>query len=356
MNYEKIKNYAALSLLILSLLVFFYFAATRLITLAMPFFIAWAIAFAVRPVSHKISRKTGIGVKWVSLFMSVITVLGVMALAFGILSYAAREAWAFLSGLASDDRVFNIISGIIDSISGVFGEHGGSSEIENKISEAVYELIKTLLGKFVGFATNFVGYIPGIVIFIFISIVSTVYFSLDLEGVNGKVRAYLPEKAYTSLVFFKNKFLVALLSYLRSYLIIMAVVFCVLLVGFLILRVQYALMLALIFALLDMLPLLGVGSFMVPWAIFAMLSGDFSLGIGLLVLFAAAEIVRNLIEPKIVGKSLGIHPILTLVILYSSYSLFGFAGLLLTPVFTVILNTVINKDNSPEVGKRVGGK
>jgi predicted PurR-regulated permease PerM len=133
-------------------------------------------------------------------------------------------------------------------------------------------------------------------------------------------------------------------------------VFVILLIGFLILGVKYAILLAVIFALLDMLPLIGIGILMIPWGFFEIIFGNTGLGIGILVLFAVAEITRNLIEPKIVGKNLGIHPILTLVLLYASYSLFGIFGLLLIPFLSVILNIALNKNNSAEVGEREGAE
>ena len=132
---------------------------------------------------------------------------------------------------------------------------------------------------------------------------------------------------------------------MRSYLVIMLVVFALLFVGFLILGIKYAILLAVIFALLDMLPLIGIGIFMIPWGIFELIFGSSGLGVGLLVLFAVCELIRNLIEPKIVGKNLGIHPILTLVILYASYSLFGIFGLLLIPFLSVILNIALDKND-----------
>ena len=102
---------------------------------------------------------------------------------------------------------------------------------------------------------------------------------------------------------------------------------------------------------MHMLPLVGIGVLMIPWGIFEMIFGNLGLGIGIFVLFAIAELVRNLIEPKIVGKNLGIHPILTLVLLYASYSVFGIFGLLLIPFLTVILNIALDKNNFTKIDK-----
>ena len=116
-----------------------------------------------------------------------------------------------------------------------------------------------------------------------------------------------------------------------------------------IMRVEYALLAALVIAFLDMLPIIGVGAILVPWSIIQLALGNLSFGIGLLVLFLVHELIRQIIEPKIVGKHLGMHPIVTLMLIYIGYSLFGVLGLLLLPVFTVVIDVISNKDNSAEV-------
>lgn len=349
MKKEKIEYYASLVVLILGALALAYLLFAKLFIIVLPFLISWAVAFALRPLSHKIARKTKIPKKWVSLAFTVIVVVGGMALVFSILVYAAREAWSFLSSLAGSEKIYDIISTIMNPLSGIFGEHEGAAEIEARISEAIKGLVSSLLTKFVNFVSDFVTSVPGVIIFLITTVISAVYFSLELDIINAKVKAILPEKIGTALVGFKNKFLVAGIRYLRSYLTIMLVVFFILLLGFLVLGVDYALLLAVVFALLDLLPLIGIGTFMLPWAIFQIAFGSFGLGVGLIVLFVVTELVRNLIEPKILGKNLGIHPLMTLILLYASYSLFGLFGLFLLPFLTVILNIAIDKNNSAKV-------
>jgi predicted PurR-regulated permease PerM len=115
-------------------------------------------------------------------------------------------------------------------------------------------------------------------------------------------------------------------------------------------RIKNALFLALIISLLDILPLIGVGTVILPWGIFQILFGSVAEGIGLIVLLIVHEVVRQFAEPKIVGKSLGLHPIISLVLLYVGYSLFGFAGLLLTPVVGIVAGLLINKNDASKIG------
>ena len=95
---------------------------------------------------------------------------------------------------------------------------------------------------------------------------------------------------------------------------------------------------------------------LLPWGAFEIILGDTAVGIGLVVLFLLHELVRQLVEPKIIGGSLGVHPILTLALFYFGYSLFGFVGILLVPITTVLINLALSKKNASEVDKSAGAE
>ncbi|MBO5879672.1 MAG: AI-2E family transporter, partial [Clostridia bacterium] len=96
-------------------------------------------------------------------------------------------------------------------------------------------------------------------------------------------------------------------------------------------------------AVLDLLPLIGVGTVLVPWSIFEFVLGNTGRGIGLIVLLVAHELIRQFAEPRIIGKNLGVHPIISLILLYVGYGAFGFFGILLVPLFAIVLNILLNK-------------
>ena len=121
-----------------------------------------------------------------------------------------------------------------------------------------------------------------------------------------------------------------------------------LLVGFLVLNVDYAFLLALVIAVLDMLPVLGVGTVLIPWALWAFFQRNFYLGFGLAILYLVMLILRQIIEPKLLGKSLGIHPLLTLFAGYAGWQLFGFLGMLLGPVAAMMIKNLLLPPRSTE--------
>ena len=159
------------------------------------------------------------------------------------------------------------------------------------------------------------GAIPELLLFLLASVISSVYFSVDLEKINKKTLSLLPPRIGQWLIRFKDGFLKTAVRYLYSYLILGAITFGIMTLAFVVLGVDYALALALLVALLDALPVIGVGTVLVPWGLVRLLVGDTRLGISLLVLFVFNAVLRQFIEPKIIGDSLGISPILSLFLL-----------------------------------------
>lgn len=349
MNKEKLKLYSYLTITAVGALIFLYVFFKYVFVLALPFLIGWAVAFMVRPMAKKISSATNMPYRFISTTLTVLIVVGGIAIIVSALIYAISESWGFLSGLAEEDKLYEILEKITNPISGLLGDREGAAELEAHISSAVSSMISSLLSGLVGWITAFVTSVPKVLIFILVTVIAAVYFSLDLENINAFFKRKLPKKVSDWLINFKNRFLSSLLKYLRAYLIIMLVTFIIMLFGFLVLGVKYAVLLAFVVALLDALPLIGVGTILVPWSVYQLIFGEIRLCIGLIILFVAHEIIRQFIEPKIIGKNLGIHPILSLFLLYAGYFTFGLLGLLLIPVLSVIVNILINKEDSAEV-------
>ena len=118
--------------------------------------------------------------------------------------------------------------------------------------------------------------------------------------------------------------------------LIFLLTFCELLVGFLVLKIDYAFVLALVIAFVDFLPVLGTGAILLPWGIILILMNNISMGVGILTLFAVTTVVRQIAEPKIVGDSLGVHPLVTLAAIYLGYRVLGIWGMILAPLVALL--------------------
>ena len=134
-------------------------------------------------------------------------------------------------------------------------------------------------------------------------------------------------------------------GYLKAEVTLILVSFIISLVGLYILsflkfNIQYPLLMALFIGFVDALPILGSGTVMIPWAIISALNGDLSLGIAILTLFIIMSVVRQFLEPKLVSKNIGVHPIFTLIAMYTGFKITGVIGLLLGPIALIIIKNI----------------
>ena len=352
MNKERIRFFADLTITAIGLILVIYVLLRYLLGIALPFLIAWTVAYFVRPLSYKISSLTHIPRKAVSPTLTVLFVASGLALIIFCIGYAAKEAWQFFSGLLEGEKLSNILSVIMNPLGELFGDSAEAMELKNHIADAMRSALSSALGGILKTLTDFASNVPRVLLFILISVVAAIYFSYDIDKINAFIMKILPKRVSSEIIKFKTSFLSALVKYLKAYGILMLITFVLMLIGFIFLKVDYAVLFAFTVALLDALPLIGVGTVLIPWSVYNLLFGKLSVGIGLIVLFFVSTVLRQMIEPKIVGKSLGIHPIVSLILLYLSYSLFGFLGLLLIPILTVAINTLFNKNDASEISER----
>lgn len=340
MNRERIKFYSHLTVTALGVMLLAYIVLKYLFFAVLPFLIAWCVAFSVRRPAMKISKATHLPYKVVSLIFTVLITFGSIAVAVSAIIYAMGEAWGLLSRLAESSALFDAFEGIVNKISSLFGSDERADALAEKVTEALGGALSSLISTLLDGVARFLGGVPRAFIFIVVTVVASVYFSLELDVINAFFKRHLPTRVSNWMVGFKNNFLKSILKYLRAYAILMLVTFIVMLFGFLTLGVGYPVLLSFIIALLDALPLIGVGTVLLPFAAYNLIFGSTRLGISLCILFIIHEGIRQFIEPRVVGKSLGIHPVVSLLILYLGYTFFGFFGLLLVPVASVVVNSI----------------
>lgn len=349
MNREKTQEVVFWLLGIILFTVILVVFMKYILPVILPFLIAWAVALAVRSPAKRIAERIRVPERIIRLALAI----AVTAILFGVVSLVLWQLigalWGILSDIGKGEGLYEILMQISSPSLPIFGD-GIPPELAERISEAVRSMLSSTLASLAGAVTLWVSVVPRAFIFLIVTLISLVYFNLELERINALVRAVLPERAGGLLSKIRHSIFEVGLKYVKSYLLIMLITFGIMLVGFLIIGVSRAPLIALIVACLDILPIIGVGTVLVPWSIFEFAGGNHAVAVGLLVLFVVNEIIRQFSEPKIVGKSLDIHPLLTLVLLYVGYSLFGISGLILVPIITALLG-LIKKNESTEVGK-----
>ena len=346
MSFERIRRATYIVALIIGVTLVAYVFMKHVFFVILPFLIAWFVAFLMRPLSVHLSARLKIKPNIVRLFLTV----GVIAVLIGLSALGvwliSRELKSLIERLGEGGAVEDFITRLTSSgglISRIFGD------FSEYVSDVVYNITMSLLSSLGGALSTVVSLVPKALLFILITVISCIYFALDLERINYTAKKLLPQRIFTAAVRLKDGFLKIFAKYIRSYILLMLITFGEMVAGLFILRAPYPILLAAVIAVLDLLPVIGVGTVLLPWAVWCFISGNTPLGIGLSVLFVFHSVLREILEPKILGKNLGVHPILTLIILYVGYSVFGFMGLLLVPVLTVLLNIALGEDDSSKV-------
>ncbi len=325
-----------------------YIALRYLLPILFPFLFAWGLCFLLRPVAEYLNAKLRIPRGFARIFLVLAVYLLLGGGVYLLISRLLSELAEFLR-FATENPEF--LNELFSWVRGIFAAFGGNGE-------ALFSAMLSYLGKAVGvFLPNLLlsvfTALPRFLFAVAIGVIASVYFCSDFERINEGVRRALPQRLEGWLLKIKDGVLFTVLGYLRAYSLIFVMVFAALLIGFCVLGMPYVLLLSFSIALLDILPVFGVGSVLLPLSIYSFAMGDVRRGAGLLILYAVIFIGRQWAEPHIIGKRFGIHPALSLLFLYLGTKLFGFAGLLLAPLFAVTFKSLLVKQKeSAEVEQR----
>jgi len=317
-----------------------YFFMKYIAVWTLPFIIGFIVAIVLQKPVDYLTKKTKVSRTFWSIALVLLVLISLFALIGLIIWKLVEEADGFadwLMGIVPDiKQTFADISLWFSSFSKNLPEG-----VNTAMQDAPGTVVETLVSGLAGFATSFAeGFLTqgtGVLISVIFSVVASCYLTKDYRKVSDFIIAQLSEKKAKIVINAKRLFVTNILKMLRGYIIIMFITFTELFIGLSILKVDYAVVLAIVVAVLDILPVIGTGAVLIPWGIIAMLMGNFVLGIGLLVMYITILVVRNIIEPRIIGQQVGLPPIVTLIAMYVGLKTFGVIGMMLFPVTIIIL-------------------
>ncbi len=211
-------------------------------------------------------------------------------------------------------------------------------------------LISGLSGWAVSTASGIATSIPSLFLKLVLMIIATFFIAADYELLTGFCARQLSPKSKALFLQIKNYLAGTLFVCIRSYAIIITLTFIELSIGLSLIGIEHASLIAAVIAVFDILPVLGTGGIMIPWAVFSMIRGELGLGIALLLLYAAITIIRNIVEPKIVGNQLGLHPVVTLASMFAGVQIGGIIGLFGFPIGLSLLR-YLNDNGSIHIFK-----
>lgn len=317
----------------------------NLLRLLLPFVIGWIVACIANPMVCWLEKHLKIVKKWASA-ITIALVLGVVVgLLYLLIASIVRESAGLMAELPQmyKDAKQNLQE-ISEDLKGFFGflpdsVKGGWNYLISNLGTSVGDWIGKMGEPTVEAAGNVAKGIPAVFIGLITMIISAYLFVAEREEVIRWVKKVTPKpvEKRMSMVFSNLKYAIG--GYFKAQLQIMLILGVILLVGFLILKVKYAIVIALFVAFLDFLPFLGTAITLVPWAVYNFFQHDYKMTIGLLVLYVLTQLTRQLIQPKLVGDNVGLKPIPTLIFLYLGYKIGSVWGLIFAvPIGMILIN------------------
>lgn len=300
-----------------------------------PLVIAYICARLARPPAIFISRACKINPKvGGAVFALILCGAGIYIITTAS-SRLVNQLWSMLDELpAYAEHVTELAEGTIQKLSRLGkGQHGtAGTEAMNMLRSALdkgVEYVGNGTAKFLGSAVQSV---PKKTISVFVSAVGFIYLTADMDGAQKSICSLLPQKYADKIKSAVKDVGGAMFSYLRAIGTLAATMFLILSVGLSIIGVKNPLASALIIAFVDALPMLGCGIALIPWALWSFLTGKIAVGVGLLILLVVVYVVRQFLEPRVIGKMTGVHPFVALACVFIGLKLGGIGGMILAPI------------------------
>ena len=314
-----------------------------------PFVLAVIIASLMQKPAGFISGKTKIKKE----IAAAILTMGVYLLFAALLSFIIYETIYLISALLSKSP--HILNTFSDWLSGLYEKTedllSGISpklhkEIMSVMGETAENFVLKLSGTFSSFITSFAKNIPSVFISSIVALVASCYIAKDYEKLKKFFIGIISDRVHIIIGRVKKIVNKSIFGILKGYLLLFLITFVQLTLGFFIIRIKYAPLIALIISIVDFLPVLGTGIVLIPWGLISIITGDTFVGFSLIVIYLINMIVRNFAEPKILGKQMGINPLFTLFSMFLGLKFFGFWGLLLFPLALIVTFRYYSDDSS----------
>ena len=325
--------------------VLFIYVGIKAIFYFMPFVIGWILSVIAGPLVTFLEKK----LKIMKRLGSAITIILVLALCIGLIYLIISQIWEEISVLIRNfpsmyhdlERGMSQIGAQGNTLFERFPEQIQNSwaTLMNNLDDTASSLIGRIGEPTIEVAGNVAKRIPSVLIGTIVAFVSAYFFIADKENLGEWVKKVVPKSITSRLLLVGENLKYAMGGYFKAQFKIMGVVFAILLVGFTMMQIRFSILLAIAIAFLDFLPFFGTGTALIPWAIYKFLVGDYKMVAALVILYGVTQLVRQLIQPKLVGDSMGLNPLYTLFLLYLGYRVGSVLGMIFAvPIGLILLN------------------
>ena len=309
----------------------------------LPFIVSFALVYALQKPSIYIEKRIGIRKSIVTLIALIL----IVAILCAALCFAINNLIGFFSDAKNNDWLYNISDVLNRFYLGI------PTEIKNIIGggEAVFSnVIKNVSGYLMGAMATTLKKLPGIIFSIVTSLVSACFLSFEYDNFIAFIKRQLSNESISKVAKVKRTVNERLIGFLKGYLILMLFTLLFMVSGLKVLGVKNAIAISIIIALIDVLPVFGTGIILLPWGIYSIIANNVFLGVGLILMYVIYSLTRYFLEPRIIGKKVGVNPLISLLAMFLGLKLFGLIGLILAPI-TVSVLLVLHKNKAIRLWK-----
>lgn len=316
-----------------------------------PLLLAWLLAYVMHPLIQILKQLKLPG--WLAVILSLLFYIGGTALVLtALITRLVKELVVLTQTLhlhTAEWRELLIawsrnasIQNILNQINQFYRDNPDyHATIDSNISrttETVGYAATQLVTGFFNFLLKLISSLPSMGTILIVVVLAAFFISMSWDRHNNKLNGLLPEAIKRPLIGIWQDLRKALVGYLRAQLILISITALIVIIGLMLLGVNSALSIGLMIGFVDLLPYLGVGIAMIPWAIYSYVTGNLALGVGLSILYAIILIVRQVLEPKVLASSIGLDPLAMLIGMFAGLQIFGVLGIIIGPVILVILD------------------
>jgi sporulation integral membrane protein YtvI len=357
-NWNTKLNDIPRRLTLIALVLGICFVVVKLLPLCWPFVLALLFAMLMEPLVRRFRHlfaKMRIGNRLATI-MGMVIVFGLLG--WGIRAVAGRllqelvQLAKLLSMSSTWQSLSNQITGWINNLNTQYADilPVDLTPIINDVMTEVKNILMPLANQILRGALTTAKSVPAIILSVVLTIMGTYYLSSDRERIFAYFHRTFPAEMVRKSVLLKRDIFKALFGQIRAQLLVSLMITIVVMLGLVLQQEPYWLLVGFLIGLADALPVLGAGLFLIPWSVVGFVMGNTTTGIGMALLYLAVVVVRQIAEPRIVGKSLGLYPLATMMAMFAGLQITGnVLGLLLGPILLNLLKVVLRADSQAEV-------
>lgn len=321
--------------------------AIKLSVFYMPFLIALILSLIIEPLIKKMMKNTKLTRRTSAIIIFALVAIFILGLlTWGIITLFSETSNLLESLNEYFDKAYELFTGFSNSFD--FNKIHLPEELKSIIQDStgtIFASVSNWTTDFFNGLINIITSIPVIAIYFGITILALYFISVDKIYILDQIEHHMPKMWVKKLGNHVRDLIKTLGCYLKAEVTLVGVSFIISLIGLYVLKligfnIEYPLLIAIFIGFVDALPILGSGTVMIPWSIICAIDGELSLALAILILLIIMSVVRQVLEPKLVSKHIGVHPIFTLIAMYTGFKFIGIMGLIIGPIVLIIFKNV----------------